>query len=446
MLTIGQLAGYTGVTVRAIRHYHQRGLLAEPARDTSGYRRYDGRDVVELIRIKTLAGAGVPLARISELLDAEPAEFAGAVAQIDEALKRRIGELTEHRRKIAELAGGERLFLPPEIVDLLDLLRGMGVSERTVQIERDAWILMVALSPELIPEWVSTKRAALDDPEFRRIYVLGDQAFGWDPADPRLTELADAMAAWAASSRPDTSPGETPASLAAATLMVSHIVGSSPAWERMNELAGKRLAALKDPAAPDAGRDASADAGPVTIRGPRLLLRPLLPGEIDAEWQAMLTADPMVIAELPDEAGFRARLRRSGRLADGHLDLAIDLDGTLIGRIQTFVPPDRPLPPGVFDLGIGLREHARGQGHGREALDLLTGWLFGHAAATVLEGATDPANIAMRTVFQRAGWAEAGTVTELGREWVLYQITRNRWDTFRPSGAEKGRPPDPSTG
>jgi hypothetical protein len=41
MLTIGQLAAYTGVTVRAIRHYHQRGLLAEPGRDASGYRRRD---------------------------------------------------------------------------------------------------------------------------------------------------------------------------------------------------------------------------------------------------------------------------------------------------------------------------------------------------------------------------------------------------------------------
>jgi len=250
MLTIGQLADYTGVTVRAIRHYHQRGLLAEPARDASGYRRYDGRDVVELIRIKTLAEAGVPLARIQELLDAEPAEFSGAVRQIDEALKQKIRELTQHRRKIAELTGGERLFLPAEIVDILGELRRMGVSERTVQIERDAWILMVALSPELIPEWVSTKRGALDDPEFRRIYVLGDQAYDWDPSDPRLAELADAMAAWAASSRPDTSPGETPASLAAATVMISHIVGSSPSWERMNELAAKRLRALKDPQRP----------------------------------------------------------------------------------------------------------------------------------------------------------------------------------------------------
>lgn len=153
MLTIGQLAAYTGVTVRAIRHYHQRGLLAEPARDASGYRRYDGRAVVELIRIKTLAEAGVPLARIQELLDAGPAEFTGAVSQIDEALKRKIRELTQHRRKIAELTGGERLFLPAEIVDILGELRRIGVSERTVQIERDAWILVVALSPELVPEW-----------------------------------------------------------------------------------------------------------------------------------------------------------------------------------------------------------------------------------------------------------------------------------------------------
>ena len=54
---------------------------------------------------------------------------------------------------------------------------------------------------------------------------------------------------------------------------------------------------------------------------------------------------------------------------------------------------------------MGLREHARGQGHGREALALLTGWLFEQAAAEVVESATDPANAAMRAVFRRVGWA-----------------------------------------
>lgn len=70
MLTIGQLASYAGVTVRAVRHYHAKGLLPEPERDHSDYRRYDAHAVVELIKIRTLADAGVPLARVRELLAA----------------------------------------------------------------------------------------------------------------------------------------------------------------------------------------------------------------------------------------------------------------------------------------------------------------------------------------------------------------------------------------
>jgi RimJ/RimL family protein N-acetyltransferase len=165
----------------------------------------------------------------------------------------------------------------------------------------------------------------------------------------------------------------------------------------------------------------------VRIRGSRLLLRPVRPDEIEAEWQEMVCADAMAIAELPDEAGFKDRLRRSGRLEDGWLDLAIDLDGVAIGRIQTFLPPGRPLPAGTFDVGIGVRKHMRGRGYGREALVLLTGWLFEHAAAEVVEAPTDPANLAMRTVFLRAGWTPAGLVTEFGREWIMYRIARRQW-------------------
>ena len=114
----------------------------------------------------------------------------------------------------------------------------------------------------------------------------------------------------------------------------------------------------------------------------------------------MVTADPMAIAELPDEGNFKARLQRSGHLENGWLDLAIDVGGVLVGRIQTFVPPGRALAPGTFEVGIGLREGARGKGYGREALALLTDWLFEHAAAEVVEAPTDPANVAMRAVFQ----------------------------------------------
>jgi RimJ/RimL family protein N-acetyltransferase len=179
---------------------------------------------------------------------------------------------------------------------------------------------------------------------------------------------------------------------------------------------------------PQAERDARAEIRNVRIRGPRLLMRALRPDEIAAEWRAMVTADPMTIAELPEEAGFKARLGRSGHLEDGWLDLAIDVDGASVGRIQTFVPPGRPLPQGNYEVGISLRTEARNKGYGREALALLTDWLFEHAAAVTVKAATDPANLAMRTVFQRVGWMPAGSLTEYGREWVVYRITRPEWE------------------
>jgi RimJ/RimL family protein N-acetyltransferase len=187
------------------------------------------------------------------------------------------------------------------------------------------------------------------------------------------------------------------------------------------------------------GQDAKADIRDVRIRGSRLLLRALRPGEIEEEWRAMVTADPMVIAELPEEAAFKARLRRSGHLEDGWLDLAIDLDGVSIGRIQTFVPSRWTLPPGTFGVGIGLREDARGKGYGREALALLTDWLFEHAAAEAVEASTDPANTAMRTVFRKAGWKPVGSLTEPGREWVMYRMTRREWE----ARGHQRKPPGP---
>jgi DNA-binding transcriptional MerR regulator len=194
MLTISQLASYAGVTVRAVRHYHQIGLLPEPARDGSGYRSYDAADVVRLIRIRTLAEAGVPLARVEELLDATAAEFSEAVTQVDTELRARIRELQEHRRRIARLAAGDSLALPPEVITYLDMLRARGVREALVEGERDAWILVAARWPKKIPEFMVEKMAQLDDPRTIQLYrVIGELLEGGMDED-RLNEVADMLA------------------------------------------------------------------------------------------------------------------------------------------------------------------------------------------------------------------------------------------------------------
>jgi DNA-binding transcriptional MerR regulator len=242
-LTISQLAAHVGVTVRAIRHYHLRGLLEEPERDAAGYRRYGGQAVVDLIRIKTLSDAGVPLARIQELLGASPEEFAAAVSGIDAALQQKLRELTRSRRRIAELAGGDRLFLPPEVVAILDQLREMGLSEQVVQVERDAWIVVAALSPEQIPPWAQEKLAAMADPEFRRLYLATDEARDWDPDDPRLAKLAGEMAAWMARFGRDRErfSADWVADPAVVTLVSEHVADALPVWRRLADLAAEQL-------------------------------------------------------------------------------------------------------------------------------------------------------------------------------------------------------------
>jgi DNA-binding transcriptional MerR regulator len=201
--------------------------------------------VVDLIRIKTLADAGVPLARIQALLGAEPEQFAQGVAQIDQALRQRIRDLGQQRRRIAELAAGDRLFLPAEVVDLLDELRRLGVSQQTVDMERDGWILLAARSPGQAATLAKDKRSDLADPEFRRLYLACDQAFGWDPADPRLEEVADAMVAFAARHRPARpDSGATLDDPVALDLLSSQPGGTSPAWERLLRLSSEKSQAV----------------------------------------------------------------------------------------------------------------------------------------------------------------------------------------------------------
>jgi DNA-binding transcriptional MerR regulator len=236
-LTIGQVADYVGVTIRAVRHYHQRGLLPEPDRDFSGYRRYDAYAVVELIKIKTLADAGVPLGRIKELLKADPDEFAQAVSHIDTALKMRIRDLQAQRHRIAGLAAGDTLFLPAKIVELLDALRAIGVSPATVQIERDGWILLAAKYRDLASGAAHEKFKALADPDFRGIYLAYDRATDWDPSDPRLEQIAEQIMAFAARYEPG--PGASPPEVAGDQLtmaLMSPPGDLPPAWLRLEEL------------------------------------------------------------------------------------------------------------------------------------------------------------------------------------------------------------------
>lgn len=243
MLTIGRLASYAGVTSRTVRHYHQIGLLPEPERDPSGYRCYDAAAVVRLVRIRTLAQAGVPLARIRELLDADPQTFAEATTQIDRQLRSKIRELQEHRRRIAQLGSGDSLALPQEVVDYLDRLRAIGAPEAMIQAERDAWILIAARWPEAIPALMVQKVAELADPRIVRLYrLIGRIAEDWQD-DELLRETADLMSELyeeAAANRQLDWPNQHPTDAEFIRLMDAFADEAHPAVARLRELIAAR--------------------------------------------------------------------------------------------------------------------------------------------------------------------------------------------------------------
>jgi DNA-binding transcriptional MerR regulator len=243
MITIGQLAGYAGVSIKAVRHYHQRDLLEEPPRDASGYRRYSAEHAIALIKIKTLAKAGVPLARIKELLAVDPDRFVAAIGEIDRTLQERAEELGRTRERIARLRAGDRLFVSSEVADYLDRLLELGVSARGVQLERDGWILMQSASPKDAAIWIADKRDAIGDPEFRALYLEYDAAFDWSPDDPRLDALADRAERWLASQSSALKGGEPSIQDPAIVQLVATSGGpSSPAWNRLAEIANERKA------------------------------------------------------------------------------------------------------------------------------------------------------------------------------------------------------------
>ncbi|HEY0539935.1 MAG TPA: MerR family transcriptional regulator [Actinoallomurus sp.] len=244
MLTIGQLAAYAGVTVRAVRHYHQIGLLPEPERDASGYRRYGPTAVVSLIKIRTLADAGVPLSQIGQMLEADASTFAEAVQRIDSHLRYEIERLETSRKQIAQLAAGDSLALPPEVIPYFDRLREIGASERIVEGERDGWILLAARWPDRVRELMPGNLAQLDDPRLVRLYRVLSEIFENDAGDddPRLEEAADIMAAMAEQAYASgwTDPGEAAHDDLPFDLLDALAVESDPRVERLLDLMRER--------------------------------------------------------------------------------------------------------------------------------------------------------------------------------------------------------------
>lgn len=213
-LRIGDAAELLQITTKAIRVYHEYGLLPEPDRDASGYRRYDASALVVLGRITRLRAAGLTLRAIRPLLTGHDRGTAlrAALQDLDESLADEI-EQRQRRRVLIEGLLQERVEDPLEVTaadaaeeQAIAVLRRMvpDVGPEEEAFERRFHRLLAAFRPPGAIDEAFKESEVLEDDllaatggreayadRFRRMFALRDA----DPADPRVDALAADMRA-----------------------------------------------------------------------------------------------------------------------------------------------------------------------------------------------------------------------------------------------------------
>ncbi|KOG07035.1 MerR family transcriptional regulator [Streptomyces viridochromogenes] len=236
MITIGQLARYVGVSIKTVRVYHDKGLLPEPDRDASGYRRYGADDAIALIKIRTLAEAGVPLARIRDLRSATDEEFQQALREIDDELTARIRGLRATQGRLRRLAAGRLAPLPAEVGAHLEDLTRWGFTPRWVDLQRDLWILVFATHPDRAITLFHDQADTLADPALRRLFLDYDHAHDLDADDPRIDDLARRIAEATQERYGPDEPPQLDATSDIPALIQGTVNAASPAWRRLDTL------------------------------------------------------------------------------------------------------------------------------------------------------------------------------------------------------------------
>ncbi|MFF5982800.1 MerR family transcriptional regulator [Streptomyces olindensis] len=93
--SVGQVAGFAGVTVRTLHHYDAIGLLVPSERSHAGHRRYGDADLDRLQQILFYRELGFPLDEVAVLLDDPEADPRAHLRRQHDLLTARIERLTK---------------------------------------------------------------------------------------------------------------------------------------------------------------------------------------------------------------------------------------------------------------------------------------------------------------------------------------------------------------
>ncbi|MEV1043910.1 MerR family transcriptional regulator [Streptomyces sp. NPDC049916] len=150
-----EIAELAGTSLRAVRHYHEVGLLDEPERRSNGYKQYGVSHLLRLLRIKRLTDLGLSLAQVAGLCEAPDSDAdLRDLRALDEELAATIERMRRTRAEIgvllraeeardlpqrfAELAGATGLPAPDRsFLSVLSTVAGPGAMDAYTELLRE---------------------------------------------------------------------------------------------------------------------------------------------------------------------------------------------------------------------------------------------------------------------------------------------------------------------
>ncbi|MEU4192031.1 MerR family transcriptional regulator [Kribbella sp. NPDC026611] len=237
-MRIGELAALVGVTPRAVRHYHQLGLLPEPARRSNGYREYALRDAVVLARIRRLSELGLGLDEVRNVLaGTEGRDLVEVLEELDDDLGRQEAVLGERRTRLAALLAQARAGhlaadgpLSPELTALLADLGERSNSPMAAKDREHLAYFDTVLPEETRGDLMAVLRGM--GPHAAQVYAVLDALADLHPDDPQVRRSAAALAALL----PDTLAAHLP----------SHLAAHQAAEVYFDDLSPAQAAAVRD--------------------------------------------------------------------------------------------------------------------------------------------------------------------------------------------------------
>lgn len=186
-----EIADLAGTSLRAVRHYHDVGLLEEPPRHANGYKQYGVAHLVRLVRIRRLTDLGFSLPQIAAMGEADdhPEE---ALRSLDTELAATVERLQQVRAELGRiLSGATPTDLPPDLAS--------AAAEAELSPADRSFMVVAArvLGPQRRQAYVDMLRNLPEDPvnaEFDDLPPDADEATRRDVAE-RLAPYVRALRA-----------------------------------------------------------------------------------------------------------------------------------------------------------------------------------------------------------------------------------------------------------